>query len=86
MLNRVVSPEIPRATTVVHTQEYPITLLMVGSGQLSRLNAGCLPIGSCLGQYVFKSVVSEEYLLYCILEHVFHYPHNYTIIIIIRYE
>ena len=44
MLNRVDSTDYPRATTVVFKQEYPITLLMDGTGQISMLNAHCLPI------------------------------------------
>ena len=44
MLNRVESTDYSRATTVVHTHEYPITLHMVGIGQMSRPNARCLPI------------------------------------------
>jgi len=43
VLNRVESTEYSRATTVVYTHEYPITLPMVGTGQMSRLNARCLP-------------------------------------------
>ena len=43
MLNRVESTEYSWATTVV-THEYPITLPMDGIGQMSRLNARCLPI------------------------------------------
>jgi len=38
VLNRVESTEYSQATTVVYTQEYPLTLLMVGIGQMSRLN------------------------------------------------
>jgi len=44
MLNRVESTDYSRATTVVHTHAYPITLHMVGIGQMSRSNARCLPI------------------------------------------
>ena len=36
MLNRVVSYEFSRAIIIVYTQEYPITLHMVRTGQLSR--------------------------------------------------
>jgi len=43
-LNRVKRTEYSQATTVVYTQEYAITLLMVGTGLMSRLNARCLPI------------------------------------------
>jgi len=38
------STEYSQETTLVYTQEYPITLPMVGIGQRSRLNARCLPI------------------------------------------
>jgi len=31
-------------TTVVYTQEYPITLSMVGIDVISRLYARCLPV------------------------------------------
>ena len=44
MLTHVESTEYSRATTVVYTQEYPITLAMVGIGQMSRPNARCLHI------------------------------------------
>ena len=44
MLTHVESTEYSRATTVVYTQEYPITLAMVGIGQMSRLNARYLHI------------------------------------------
>ena len=44
MLNRVESTEYSQVTTLVHTQEYPITLPVVGIGQLTRLNARCLSI------------------------------------------
>ena len=44
VLTRVESTEYSWATTVVYTQEYPTTLPMVGIGQMSRLNARCLPI------------------------------------------
>ena len=44
MLNRVESTAFLRETTVVYTNEYPFTLPMVGIGQLSTLNAGCLSI------------------------------------------
>ena len=44
MLNRIESTEVLRAiSTVVYTHEYPITLHMVGIGQMSRPNARCLP-------------------------------------------
>ena len=45
-LYRVESTELSRATTVVYTQEYPITLPLVGIGQMSSLNARGLPLGS----------------------------------------
>jgi len=48
VLNRVERPEYSQATTVVYTQEYPITLTMVGTGQMSRLNARWLPIALIL--------------------------------------
>ena len=48
MLNRVERPEYSQATTLVYTQEYPITLTMVGTGQMSRLNARWLPIALIL--------------------------------------
>ena len=44
MLNRVESTEYSRASTAVYTHEYPITLPMVGIGQMSRFNDSCLPI------------------------------------------
>jgi len=44
VLNRVENTEYPRANTVVYTQEFPITVPMVGIGRMSRLNARCLPI------------------------------------------
>jgi len=31
-------------TSIVYTQQYPITLPMVGTGQMSRLNTRCSPI------------------------------------------
>ena len=34
LLNRVEITEYSRATTIVYTQEYPITLPMVGMGQI----------------------------------------------------
>jgi len=43
VLNRVKRTEISRASTVVYTHVYPITLPMVGTGQMSRLYARCLP-------------------------------------------
>ena len=45
MLNRVESTECSRTTTIVYLHEYHITLPVVGTGQMSRLNARCLPIG-----------------------------------------
>ena len=42
MLNRIESTEYWGATTVVDTQEYPLILPMVGTGQMSGLNARCL--------------------------------------------
>ena len=44
MLNPVKSTEYSRETSLVYTQEYPITLSMFGIGQMPRLNARCLPI------------------------------------------
>jgi len=44
VLNRLESTELSQATILVHTQEDPITLPMVGSGQVLRLNARCLRI------------------------------------------
>ena len=44
MLNGVESITCSRATTLVYTHEYPITLAKVGISQMSRLNARCLPI------------------------------------------
>jgi len=44
VLNHIESTEISRASTVVYTHVYPITLPMDGTGQMSRLNAHCLPI------------------------------------------
>jgi len=44
VLNRVESTEYSRAMTVVYTHEYPSTLPMDGTGQLTMLNARCLPI------------------------------------------
>jgi len=46
VFNRVENTEYSRAMTVVYTHEYPITLPMGGTGQMSRLNAHCLPINS----------------------------------------
>ena len=43
VLNRVESTELLRKTIVVYTNEYPITLSMFGTGQISMLNARCLP-------------------------------------------
>ena len=60
MLNRFENTEYPRATIVVYTQEYPITLAMVGTGQRSRLNARCLPTGT-----EEKLSVSNKVLLSC---------------------
>jgi len=40
------STEYSRETTLVYTQEYPLTQSMFGIGQMSRLNARCLPIGN----------------------------------------
>ena len=64
MLNRVERTKYARAT-VVYTQEYPITLLIVGLGQMSRLNARCLPIpyhklGLPAACY-FITTISKEY-------------------------
>ena len=47
VLNRVHTTAFSRETTIVYKQEYPISLLMVGIGQMSRLNACCLPIIQC---------------------------------------
>ena len=44
MFNLAKSTEYSRATTIVYTQEYPITLPMFGTGQMSRHNARCLPL------------------------------------------
>ena len=44
MLNRVESTEYSQATTLVHTQEYPITLPVVEVGQLTRLNTRYLTL------------------------------------------
>jgi len=44
VLNRVESIGYSRATTVVYTHEYPIILSLVGIGQMSKLNARCLPV------------------------------------------
>ena len=44
VLNRVKSNDFSRATTVVHTQAYPIALSMVGISQISMLIARCLPM------------------------------------------
>jgi len=44
VLNRLKRTEYSQATTVVYTHQYPITLPMVGTSQMSRLNAHCLPI------------------------------------------
>jgi len=41
LLNRVESTGF---FTVVYTQEYPITLPMVGIGQMSMLSIRCLPM------------------------------------------
>ena len=45
MLNRVESTEYSRAMTVVYTHEYPPTLPMDRTGQISRFNSRCLPTG-----------------------------------------
>ena len=55
--NRVESTAYSRATTVVHTHEYPITLPMVGTGQMSKLNVRCLPIVA----YCFNAVANNKY-------------------------
>jgi len=39
VLNQVENTVYSRATRVVYTQEYPLTLPLVGIGQMSRLNA-----------------------------------------------
>jgi len=44
VLNRGESTEFSRAITVIQTQEYPITLPVIGTGQMLRINARCLPI------------------------------------------
>jgi len=44
VLNRVESTEYSQVNTVVYTQEFPITVPMVGIGRMSRLNARCLPL------------------------------------------
>ena len=44
MLNHFESTEYLQATIDVYTQEYPITLPVVGIGQMSWLNAHCSPI------------------------------------------
>jgi len=59
VLNQVESTEYSRATTVVYTQEYPITVHTVGIGQMSRLNARCLPINLC-----FLSIRETTHPLY----------------------
>jgi len=45
VFNRVESTAYSRAMIVVYTHEYPVTLPMEGTGQISRLKyAHCLPI------------------------------------------
>jgi len=44
VLKRVERTEYSRETTVVYTQEYPITLSMVRICQMSRVNDRSLPI------------------------------------------
>jgi len=44
VLNQVESTDYSQATSVVYTQEYPITLPMAGIGQICMLNASCLPM------------------------------------------
>ena len=44
MLNLVESTKYSRAIIAVHTQGNPITLPVVGIGEISRLNARCLSI------------------------------------------
>jgi len=38
------STDYSRETTVVYTHEYPITVPIVGIGQMSKLSAHCLPM------------------------------------------
>jgi len=61
VLNRVKSTENSGATTVVHTQAYPITLSMVGISQISMLIARCLPI-VLPNKYVFVSLFIVVYV------------------------
>ena len=62
MLNRVENTKFSRATTVVYTQDYTITLLMVGISQMSRFNGLCLPIyiqsqhNTCLDNIALLSI------------------------------
>jgi len=44
VLTPVESTEYSQETTLVHTQEYPISLPMFEIGQVSRLKARCSPI------------------------------------------
>jgi len=59
VVNPVESTKYSRATTVVYTHEYPIN-----TGQMSRLNARCLPIRAwwiCLLFYVCIVVVEYKH-------------------------
>ena len=40
-------------TTVAYTQEHPITMPMVGAGQMPMLNARCLPIPTAVRSKTF---------------------------------
>jgi len=55
----VKSTEYSQATTVVYTQEYPITVSMVGIGQISRLIARCLPIISWIPQCTHMDITQN---------------------------
>ena len=63
MLTCIERIEYSKATTVVYTQQYPLTLPMVGIGQMSRHNAPCLPI-------LYYCIL----LLFCIFTSLFLYP------------
>jgi len=62
VLKRVESTKFSRATTVVYTQEYPITLPEIGTGQMSMLNARCLHI-QILRQWIIGTRWSADVLL-----------------------
>ena len=72
MLNRVKRTDNSRATTVVYTQEYPITLPVIGIGQNQ---------GSMLAVFLYKYCTYDSFLFVYILDA---YLCNHSVILVIR--